>query len=154
MSLIERICDSGVASRDKIWAILSGDERSTFKALLKPIASPESIAPPEQQPVPESIAPTVEATPESIAPPTVSAVKKRREFKVGGRVIVEAPDNKAYRGAVGGIVVTFDDEHGEQICRVKLDKRVRGNAFSEFPASQLMPEPIARPASEELPKKP
>ena len=118
-----------------------------YLSLLSPATISAPIAPLTVEPQ------TVEAVPESIAPQTVTASKKRKEFKLGDRVVIAAPDNKDYRGAVGEIVVVFDDEHGEQECKVKLDKRVKGKSHYEISASRLMPEPIA-PASEELPKKP
>ena len=117
-------------------------------------ATPEPIAPPVEV-MPESIAPSLEPqpVPELIAPPTVEAVKKaRKEFKVGGRVIVAAPDSKIYKGASGKIISTAGSG-ANQKYRVQFDKLVHNMASSIFKASELMSEPIA-PASEELPKKP
>lgn len=95
----------------------------------------------------EPIAPS-----EPIAPPTVAAVKKtRKEFKVGDRVIVAAPDNKTYKGVIGE-VVEVSRVGGEQRCHVRFDKRVRGITANNFPTSQLMPEPA--PGEVSTPKKP
>jgi len=157
-------CDRNEADRAKIWAALNSEEQSKYKSLLNPPQSvPEPIAPPtvaaptvETTPEPTVAAPPpVEATPEPIALPTATAPKKRKEFKLGDRVIVAATisGNKAYRSAVGEVVRVSDDERGEQVCKVKLDKRVRSSDSYECPASQLMPEPIS-PAWQELPKKP
>ena len=140
----------------KLWH--SANCAPTVETAPEPIAPPTVEAPPEPtvETAPEPIAPPtvepepVEAVLEPIAPPTVAAPKKGKEFNVGDRVVVLISE-KGYRGAVEEVSKTSDDARGEQMCKVKLDKRVCGSDFHECPASKLM---RGVKISEELPKKP
>lgn len=142
----------------KLWYSANSAPLEVAEVLASTIepSEPELIAPPTVEAMPESIAPSLEPqpVPEPIAPPTVAAVKKaRKEFKVGGRVIVADPDSKIYKGASGKIISTAGSG-ANQKYRVQFDKLVHNMASSIFKTSELMSAPIALPASEELPKKP